>query len=83
MEDQITRISAFIREHAHSSFCPPCISTNLGISEQNVRERLQVMVARPDLQQHFALKRCPCYGCGVIGPYVVMTRASSGDTVVS
>jgi hypothetical protein len=64
MEDQLTRVATFVRDRSPSVLCPPCIATDLGITEQHVRERLQVIVARPDLQKHFALTRRPCNGCG-------------------
>jgi hypothetical protein len=68
--DTVSHVAAFIRARSPLVFCPWCIARSLGLTEEDVRQRLQVVVSRPDLQQHFALTRGGCHGCGRKGNYV-------------
>ena len=70
MDDKFLRVSVFIRERSPHVFCSGCIGRDLKMTEHDVREQLQVLVARRALQQHFALARRLCFGCGVMGDYV-------------
>jgi hypothetical protein len=70
MHDQLGRVSTFIRVRSPSVFCPPCIARELEMTEQEVREKLQIVVAHPASQSRFALTRRLCQGCGVMGDYV-------------
>ena len=74
MDDKFLRVSVFIREHSPHVFCSACIGRNLQMTEHDVREQLQVLVARPALQQHFTLTRRVCFGCGVLGDHVTLKR---------
>jgi len=74
MHDQLGRVSTFIRERSPFVFCPPCIAGALGMTEQEVRERLQIVVGHPASQPYFSLTRRLCFGCGVMGDYVALRR---------
>ena len=74
MDDQVTRVCTLIRERSPYVFCPPCLANSLDMTEPEVRERLQVVVARPETRPHFALTRRLCFGCGVMGDYVGLRR---------
>jgi hypothetical protein len=70
MHDQVARVSSFVRERAPHVFCPPCVSRDLKMTEDEVRRRLQIVVAHPASRPHFALTRRLCHGCGRMGDYV-------------
>jgi hypothetical protein len=72
MDDKFLRVSVFIRERSPHVFCSACIGRDLKMTEHDVREQLQVLVARRALQQHFALTRRVCFGCGVLGDHVAL-----------
>jgi hypothetical protein len=72
MQDQLGRVSTFIRVRSPSVFCPPCIARDLEMAEQDVREKLQIVVGHPASQPSFALTRRLCQGCGVMGDYVAL-----------
>jgi hypothetical protein len=79
MDDQravseLMQLATLIRKRSPHVFCSGCTARALGMTEHDVRERLQVMVARPGLQEHFALTRRLCFGCGVMGDYVGLRR---------
>jgi hypothetical protein len=74
MDDQLPRVSALITERSPHVFCALCIARMLDTTEQEVREKLQVMVARRDLQRYFAVTRRLCFGCGVMGDHVGLRR---------
>ena len=69
MDDQVTRVCTLIRARSPHVFSP-CLANSLDMTEHEVRDPLQVAVARPDTRQHFALTRRLCFGCGVMGDYV-------------
>jgi hypothetical protein len=72
MLDALNRVLAFIRARWPLAFCPPCIASDLGMTEQDVRQRLQVIVARPDLQQQFSVARRLCDACREMGDCVAL-----------
>jgi hypothetical protein len=74
MDDKFLRVSVFIRERSPHVYCSACIARDLEITEHDVREQLQVLVARRSLQQHFALTRRVCFGCGVLGDLVALRQ---------
>jgi hypothetical protein len=71
---ELIQLATLIRERSPHVFCSACTACALGMTEHDVRERLQVMVARPGLHEHFALTRRLCFGCGVVGDYVGLRR---------
>ena len=46
MDDTFLRVSVFIRERSPHVFCSACIGRDLKMTEHDVREQLQVLVAR-------------------------------------
>ena len=70
MDDQVTRVCTLISDRAPCTLCPLCIARALHMAEEDVRESLQIIVARPDSRLRFVLRPRLCYGCGVMGDYV-------------
>jgi hypothetical protein len=74
MDDKFLRVSVFIRERSPHVFCSACIGRDLKMTEHDVREQLQVLVARRALQQHFGLTRRVCFACGALGDHVALRQ---------